>query len=234
MSCHQSDAYRQSFTISNKSAAKLWANTRFTMQDFVHLIASLEEEIGPIWEFYEPDATLEDVARSTVPGRLLTHLLEDYSANAVGLLIAYTSRRSLAAWFEYCVDVSPLRISNRLINYWLGGQIDEIDKAWTKEIPPTENGQLIQDCRWYDTSSASSSVAHAAKFARTRDLLDAIVSLSHANVTFESSPIGSSDVFRNWLGRYAIPDAISIRPMSYSDSVALADYRIPEAMRSQA
>jgi hypothetical protein len=180
------------------------------------------------WDFYEDGAVLEEVCEETVPGQLLRRVHAYGGSCAVGLSIAFAAKRGLACWFLYCSDVRPLETVNQTIERWVRPRIAVLPCLSTEIVQPTENGIRIVDCRQCDTSSASSAVAHAARFANDMKLLDAITSLSHAYEAFNCSPIGSARHFKSWLEDYAIPIAIEGRPMTTVEANAYADYSLPD------
>jgi hypothetical protein len=196
-------------------------------RDFKTLIESLQAD-GLNWDFYEPVATLESVRESTISGQVVSRLESLGGPRAVGLMTAFAARRSLVCWFVYCTDGRPLEIADAVIEHWLVSQNEMMPKSWTEEIRPMEGHKQIVDCRYSDTAQASSAVAHAAKYARDRDLLAAITSLAHAEGSFDCSPVGSTIVFAKWLVDYAIPIALAGRAMTEVEFFADADFQRPE------
>jgi hypothetical protein len=200
--------------------------------DFNNLIETLEAE-GLNWDFYEVDATLEEVRENTVSGQVVARVESLGGPRAAGLLTAFAARRSLACWFVYCADLRPLEIADAVIEHWVIFQNTTLPKSWSKPIKPMEGNKPIVDCRYSDTASASSAVAHAAKYAGDRNLLDAITSLSHAVGAFDCSPIGSTYVFEKWLLDYAIPIAMQGRAMTEYEAFADADSEWPIQLRKK-
>jgi hypothetical protein len=200
--------------------------------DFRTLIDTLRSE-GLNWGFYEDGAKLEDVRENSVSGQVISRLNEMGGPRAVGLLIAFAARRSLACWFLYCTDTRLAEIAEDVIQHWLIFQNGTLPISATIPIQPMEGDEPIVDCRFSDTSAASSAVAHAAKYARDRNLLDAMISLSHARSSFNNSPVGSVFAFDKWLIDYAIPIALQGREMTEQEAFANADYEPPVQLRRQ-
>ncbi|WP_278468830.1 hypothetical protein [Gimesia maris] len=191
------------------------------------------------WDFYEEAENAQEDAKNTVPGRIIDFLLNDRNdrneaARTIGLLTTFAARRSLVCWFFYCENESPLFVANSLERYWVDcwPEITHIDESWLAKTKPSENGNLIIDCRWQDTYSASSAVAHAARFAKNQVPHDAIISLSHACIAFQISPTGSSVKFIDWLVNIAVPCAFEGNYMPSEKMFAMADFDFPLIMKN--
>ena len=194
--------------------------------DFKKLIESLEAD-GLQWDFYEDEATLENVRDSTISGQVIERLHSLGGPRAVGLFIAFAARCSLACWFLYCDDTRPLEIVESVIQHWTIFQYGTLPSSSMTAIKPMEGDKPIVDCRYSDTMMASSAVTHAARYAQDRNLLDAITSLSHSQGAFNCSPVGSVYVFQKWLVDYAIPIALQGREMTSHEIFADADFDLP-------
>ncbi len=193
------------------------------------------------WDFYEDADDAQEYAREkTVPGRIVDFILNEYknqndAVRVTGLLTTFASRRSLVCWFHYCKNELPLSVANSLEKYWVNSWPDRsiIDELWLEIVEPAENGNPIIDCRRQDTISASSAVAHAARFAKKQNLHDAITSLSHAFNAIDVSPVGSYVPYLDWFVKIAYPCAVEGRIMSSKNMYAFADFYFPEEMRNE-
>lgn len=191
------------------------------------------------WDFYEDAEDAQEYAKtSTVPGRIVEFLISEINDKnevdrTMGLLTTFAAKRSLACWFLYCEGEFPLIVANSLEKYWVeySPDIRHIDEAWLDITEPTENGYPIIDCRWQDTHAASSAVAHAARFAKSQLPHDAIISLSHAFIAFDISPVGSYVKFVDWLINIAAPCAFERKYMPSEKMYAMADFDFPLVMK---
>src|SRR5262245_36638596 len=108
--------------------------------DFKQLIESLTAA-GLNWDFYEDAAKLEDVRENTISGQIISHVDQLGGPRAVGLLVAFAARRSLACWFLYCTDTRPLATVEALIQHWLVAQNAPVPSAWLAPIKPMEGNK---------------------------------------------------------------------------------------------
>ncbi len=191
------------------------------------------------WDFWEDDPDVLRKCRDTVPGRIITaiekmpHREGRDPIDVMGLLVAYTARRSLACWFVYCQSKTPLEAVALVVTFWLtSAQAREsIDESMFIPCEPMSNGQRIVDCRRTDTIGASSAVAYAAKFTQTRSPIDAIHALSYSHMAYDTSPIGSIRIFERWLAECAWPSAFGLTAMSRVEQTAFADFVFPVEMQ---
>ncbi|KAA0140884.1 hypothetical protein FYZ48_06325 [Gimesia chilikensis] len=192
------------------------------------------------WDFYEDAEDVEEYARKkTIPGRIVSFIFDEAkeisdAEKIIGLLTTFASRRCLVCWFLYCKNEFPLFVANSLEKYWLefGPNRQIIDDSWLEITEPTENGSPIYDCRRQDTHSASSAVAHAARYAKKRSPHDAVISLSHAFIAFDISPIGSYVNYIDWLVNVAVPSAFDLEYMPPEKMFVMADFEIPSIMKN--
>lgn len=197
-------------------------------KSYLNKIRTLEKA-GNAWDFFEDADDAVERAKDTVSGIIASDIKSQFGEKVLGLCISFAAKRSLVCWFEYCTDMTPLKNINSLIDLWLADKEESTPIEWTKEVEPKENGTPIVDCRYSDTSSASSSVAHAARYARFKDIHFATIAISHAMIAFETSPVGSEqtpDLFSEWLCRYSVPLALEHRDLVVDELFELADFKI--------
>lgn len=208
---------------------------RYGMDKIAIAVAQLVEDSkdgSMSWEFDENASMARQYASECVQGRIIACIEENFGDRAlsdrvIGLLTAFSARRSLVAWCIYCDSVQPITVVDNVISFWL----HHTPLQSTAVEEPSENGVPIIDCRWGDTHSAASAVKNAAEFVVVRDWYVATLSLVCAFLGFALSPAGSVDTYVKWLVEFALPCAIELRQMTVEEQFALADYDIPEVLR---
>lgn len=192
------------------------------MLDFSTIISDAEAS-GLPWDFYEDAEDVSIQCVQTVPGQLIAALRNEAGPDfeqSIGLLAAYAARRSLICWFVYCESHRPLVVSDRTLQYWFSSEPDELPGDFHLPENPFCQGEPIRDCRLTDTASASSAVAHAARYTRTRSLLDAITALSHAYIAHSTSPLTRAADFVTWICHTAGPCSIRRERMTFEQEFA--------------
>lgn len=177
----------------------------------VQSVIERAESKGYHWDFYEDAPDLDSASRSTVPGMIVDAMREHCSTDRpIGLLTCLIAAKSMPAWFEYCDSETPLKRLRLVLAAWAdGGDLTILPEDWQTEcVPYDRNGSRIRDCRYTDTSSVSSAVAHAVAFLNTRRYSDAVISISHAYVAADVSPAMAVSDFEKWIVSYAVPVAL--------------------------
>jgi hypothetical protein len=176
---------------------------------------------GCPWDFYEGAANVEKICLNTVPGLIVCELQRlQVPEKSLGIFCALAAKRSLACWFRYCNDKTPLSVVDKVIEFWfccpdpLEFGLSEI---MTVPVLPSENGQTIRDCRRTDTLSASSAVANCASYALYRTSLSIVTAISHSHIAFETAPDIGVSVFEEWLIEVALKSAVEGRRLSEAE-----------------
>lgn len=128
----------------------------------------------------------------------------------------FAARRALPCWELYCDRNTP-HVAVEAIKNWLLWSTPNSWQALSEQPPPSYRGNLIEDCRYCDTSCVAASVASAVRFIISSKPLIAMSAISYADGAFDQSPLGSCDNLRNWIVDIAIPAAYQQRELSIKE-----------------
>lgn len=162
--------------------------------------------------------------RQSPLGRLVGAYEAQDALEALKWLTFFAAKRALPCWELYCDNTQPQQALDAA-EQWLQRGIRPTNvSTLATAAQPVYRGQVIGDCRYCDTVSASSAAAELIRFLDTSNTLHAIYCLSAADVAFDQSPLGSKDHFREWLFDYAVPSSFERRTLTDSEQNVLREY----------
>lgn len=195
-------------------------------------LESLKEKINQCTmdggDWIAGDHISEAETATLIPYAIVTFMShQDKGKELIGLTSTFVARRSLACWFNYCDDRSPLLLADRIISAIVKHTPGAVKEDDTTPCFPTEQGMPITDCRQADTMLSSEAVAYAAAYHLTGKAELAVYSLSDAIEAFNESPLGTEEFeeeMLDWIMTYAIPGALEFRDLTIEEQEAMCSF----------